>query len=328
MYEQDQKTVSPGVFATIATGFDLTAKHLWLLVLPILVDTLYWLGPRLRFQLLIEEILAALPDDPMVTELSNQLLEIAPHTNLFTMLSVQIIGVPALMVGLAPENTPITPQTIDLDDWVLWLGLFLVFSIIGLLLTAIYYNLIAYVIRKRYPEGQGPTNSHLLSKIIGSWLRLFALVLFYLILALMIYIPLVVMGSILFLMNSTLGSIVLLIGPFLLIWIIIYLCFAPSGLVLNGRPFFRAIYESLKLVQANLPTTIALLLALIVIGALVDWLLFMADSGTWLTIVNIFAHAFVSTALVTALFVFYRDRYLLKFGLSTNAPHQAPNQNR
>jgi hypothetical protein len=135
------------------------------------------------------------------------------------------------------------------------------------------------------------------------------------------------MGGILFLINSGLGSIVILVGPFLLIWVVIYLVFAPSGIILNGRPVFRAVVESVRIVQANLPATLIFLLAVLLISTLVDWLLIMADGGTWLTLVNILAHAFISTALLAAIFIFYRDRYHQQFGLESLANNQTIPEN-
>jgi hypothetical protein len=61
-------------------------------------------------------------------------------------------------------------------------------------------------------------------------------------------------------------------------------------------------------VQGNLTVVLAMLLFIILIGALVDWLLILAENGTWFTLFNILIHAFVSTSLVTAFFVLYEDR--------------------
>ena len=116
-------------------------------------------------------------------------------------------------------------------------------------------------------------------------------------------------GTILYLINSTLGSISFLLGPFLAIWIVIYLSLAPQGIILNGRPLLRAVIESVRLVQANLLSILLLLLTMFFIGAILDLLLFSVENGSWLTLINILGHAFVSTALVAALFIFYRDRY-------------------
>ena len=124
MREQERTTTLPGVLATIAAGFDLTARHLWLLLLPVILDTFYWLGPRLRFQTLIEQLLAMLPEEAELLDLASQLGQVAPQTNLITTLTVQLVGVPALMAGFSPEKTPMASQVIDVDSWLTWFALF------------------------------------------------------------------------------------------------------------------------------------------------------------------------------------------------------------
>jgi hypothetical protein len=236
---------------------------------------------------------------------------VAPQTNLFTTLTVQLVGVPALMVGFAPEKTPLASQVIDVDSWLTWFGLFATFTVIGLLLTAVYYTLIAFAIKNQSPLEDQLNPGQWAKRTMSSWLRLIGLLLLFLSIVIILYIPLILIGTILFLINNTLGSIFLLLGPFLAIWIVIYLSLAPQGIVLNRRPLLRAVIESVRLVQANLPSILLLLLTLFFIGAILDWLLFSVENGSWLTLVNILGHAFVSTALVAALFIFYRDRYQL-----------------
>jgi len=313
MQEQERMTTLPGVLATISAGFDLTARHLWLLLLPAILDIFYWLGPRLRFQTLIEQLLEMLPVEAEVLDLASQLADIAPQTNLFTTLTVQLIGVPALMAGLAPETTPLTTQNFEINNWSAWFGLFIIFSVVGLLLTAMFYTLIAFAVSKQTPEMNQLTAGQWGKRFLSSWLRLIGLALIFLIIVMILYIPLIFVGTILFLINSTLGSIALLVGPFLIAWVVIALSMAPYGIVLNGRPLLRAVVESVRLVQTHLPSVIYLLFTVLLIGALLDWLFFAVENGTWLTLVNIVGHAFVSTALVAAVFIFYRDRYIAMF---------------
>lgn len=314
MREQESTTTLPGVFATISAGFDLTARHLWLLIVPVILDVFYWLGPRLRFQGLIEQLLKLLPAEAEVLELGTQLADAAPHTNLFTSLTLQLIGVPALMVGLAPEVTPLAVQFYDVSNWSTWLGLFLVFSLVGLLLTALFYTLIASVVSEQIPAiGAGQWSK----RILSSWLRLIGLALIFFFIVMALYIPLIFIGTILYLINNTLGSIALLVAPLIIAWVVITLCMAPFGIVLNGRPVLRAIVESMRLVQSYLPSVLYLLFFIFVIGAILDWLLFSVENGSWLTLVNIVGHAFVSTALVATIFIFYRDRYAVMFDPET-----------
>ncbi len=313
MQEQEQITTLPGVFATIAAGFDLITKHLWLLLLPVILDVFYWLGPRLRFQDLIEELLAVLPAEADILDVGSQLMQVAPRTNLFTTLTVQLIGVPALIVGQAPEKTPISSQVIDISTWSSWLGLFVLFSIIGLFLTAFLYTLIVYAINKQTPDGEIVNAGQWAKRVGTSWLRLIGLLLIFLLIVFIIYIPLITISTILFMINGTLGSIVLLAGPLILIWIVIFLFLAPFGIVLNSRPVFRAVFESMRLVQTYLPSALLLVLTVLLAGTILDWLLFAVENGTWLTFFNIIGHAFVSTSLIAAIFIYYRDRYTALF---------------
>jgi hypothetical protein len=320
MREQENTRTLPGVLATISAGFDVITKHVWLLLIPILLDVFYWLGPRLRFQTLIEQFLEVLPAEAGQFDLAAQIASIGPQTNLFTTLTVQLIGVPALMVGLAPETTPVTTQVIELKSWTTWFGLFLIFTIFGLLLTAIYYTLIASVIGKGSASRELSSASQWLRRVASSWLRLISLLLLFLLIVMILYIPLIIIGSLLFMINTTLGSIALLIGPFVMMWVILVLSLAPFGIVLNGRPVSRAIVESVRLVQTHLPSLIYLLFSVLITGAILDWILLAVENGTWLSMINIIGHAFVSTALVAAVFIYYRDRYELMF--DSNSSHE------
>ena len=149
-------------------------------------------------------------------------------------------------------------------------------------------------------------------------MRLIGLVILFLFIAMILYTPLIIIGSVLLVINPALGSIAALAGIFLMSWVVIALSMAPFGIVLNGRPVLKAVVESTRLVQTHLPSVLYLLIAIFFIGAILDWLLFAVENGTWLTLINIAGHAFVSTALVAAVFIFYRDRYTLMFDPNTS----------
>lgn len=308
MQNQEQKSTSPGVLSTLAAGFDLTAKHPWLLLLPLLVDIFIWLGPRLRFQTIIEQLVANLPPEVEVMDITQQLIEMGPMTNLFAVLSVPLIGIPALLAGLTPETTPLTAEIVDINNGSEWLALIFVLSLAGLLLTAIYYVTISSVVSQRQENANNQTISDWFTRIGASWLRLIGLALLFFILMLVIYLPISIVGAVFFLLNPTLGSIALLLAPLILIWIAIYLSFAPPGITLNNLPLFQSVKESLRLVQTNLPAVLTMLMLIIVLGALLDWFLILAENGTWFTLFNILIHAFVSTGFVTAFFILYQDR--------------------
>lgn len=313
MQKEEEKSSVPGVWSALAAGFDLTAKHPWLLLLPIVLDVFIWLGPRLRFQTIIEQIVANLPEEAEVLTMAEQLLEIGPQTNLFTVFSVPLVGVPVLLAGLSPETTPLAPQIFDISNGLEWFGLLFAVSLAGLLFTALYYETVASVVSKRLPEGTERSSSSALIRIVKNWLRLVVLGLLFFVITLIFYMPVSIIGAIMFLLNSTLGTVVLLLAPLLLIWVIIYLSFAPPGIAVNDRPVIQAVKESLRLVQTNLTAVLTLLLVILLLGAVLDWLLLLAENGTWLTLFNILIHAFVNTAFVSAFFILYQDRAAVLF---------------
>lgn len=309
MMQSKEKTVPlPSIWATIAAGFDVTARHFWLILIPVLLDSFLWLGPRLSIRLLLEQMIAFWQQESAAVAGLNvdMLLELAPRTNLFSSLSVPIVGVPALMVGLTPEKTPLPTALIEMDSAGLVFLLFVLFSVVGLVLTAVYMTLTASVIRQ-LPVRQA------LGKLVVNWLKLMGLIITLLIFAMMVYIPVVFAGLLASLISQGLASLVLLAGPVLILWVAVYLVFAPPGIFVNGRPLGRAMIESLQMMRYFLLPAITLLLMVMLIGRGVDWLLLLADDGSWLTGFSIVAHAFISTALLAATFIFYRDRYNVLF---------------
>lgn len=314
MQSKENTAPLPSILATIAAGFDVTAKHVWLILIPVLLDIFLWLGPRLSLRLLIGRMAEFWQQETAVTGLNVDLLvELAPRTNLFTSLSLPILGVPALMVGLTPEKTPLATTWIELDSAAGLFLLFVLFTILGLVLTAVYMTLTVAAIRQQ-PLGQA-------FKRLGiNWLKLVGLVLLVFIFSITLYIPVAIVGMIAALISQALASIIILIGPVLVLWLAVYLFFAPHGIFVNGRPLLRAMVESLQLIRHHLLPSITLLLTILLIGRTVDWLLLMADDGSWLTGISLIGHAFVSTALLAASFIFYRDRYTLFFSSPETIP--------
>ena len=96
----DQKPPLPGIISTITTGFEFTTRHIWLLIIPFALDIFYWLGPRLNITGIVSEATSYLKSEPALSGLVEEILVMAPRINLFTNISVPVIGVPALMAAL------------------------------------------------------------------------------------------------------------------------------------------------------------------------------------------------------------------------------------
>ncbi|MBP6472164.1 MAG: hypothetical protein KBE23_17040 [Chloroflexi bacterium] len=320
MQKKERITPLPGIWQTIAAGFDFTSKHLWLILLPVLLDSFFWLGPRLSGRLIIERFVSLLPTDQALLDLNSQLLVMAPRTNLFTSLSVPLLGIPALMVGATPVKTPLPTQIVELDSVAAWMGLFLLFSLLGLLLTAVYYTLIAHSLQRVGDPRVSLSGRALVGRMATVWLRLIGLSVVVVIMGLALYIPLLPISLVLGFISTVLAALVLFLGPVIMMWVVIYLFFVPFGLAWHGRSLFQTAVESLQLVRLHIIPTLGLLLALLIIRNLLSMVLLIADDGSWLTLAGMVGHAFVMTSLVAATFIFYRDRYQVLFADVSQQP--------
>ncbi|HEY1408294.1 MAG TPA: hypothetical protein VF434_05085 [Promineifilum sp.] len=311
--KQTKSAALPGVFATLGNGFELTTRYLWLIVIPAILDVFLWIGPRLSFRPLIESLSAQLPPQPMLVDVMPLLEMFATRLNHFTYLSVSLLGVPALMTGLSPERTPIQPIIIERSGWGEWFGFAALFTLGGLLLAAVYFCLIAYALRRSGPAAgvAAPFSAaRFIARAARTWLRLAGLAVLLLILVIVIVFPVAIVAGFASLLSQAIGTFVAFGGVILLIWLLMFFSYTPQGLTLNPRKFLPALGESVLIFRNNLPQSLNLLIVVILVRRILGFILLSVDVGTWLTGINLLAHAYINTAVLMAMFIFYRDRYV------------------
>ena len=309
--KQENPTTLPGVFSTLAAGFELSTRYLWLMIVPALLDLFLWIGPRLSFRPLIESLATQLPPEALPLDLAPLLDTYAARLNHFTYLSVPLLGVPALMTGLTPEKTPIQPLILERAGMGQWFGYFLLFTLGGLLLAAFYYSLIAYALRRAGASAAGTAMPpvRLGRRTVRTWFRLTGLALLFLAFVVVVIFPTSIVVGLASLLSQALSIIILMGALVLIIWIVMFLSYTPQGMTLNPGRFAASLIESVRLFRANLPASLGLLFVVTLARRALSLLLLSADSGTWVTGINLLAHAYITTALIVSMFIFYRDRY-------------------
>jgi hypothetical protein len=311
LQKQEKQATLPGVFSTLAAGFEMTTRYLWLMIIPALLDLFLWIGPRLSFRPLIESLAAQMPVQGMPVDMGAMLDLYATRLNHFTYLSVSLVGVPTLMNGLTPEKAPVQALVIERAGYGEWFGYLLLFTVAGLLLAAAYYSLIAYAMRRAGASAAGAPVPPLRlgRRTIRTWGRLLGLSALFLAFVLVITFPVALLAGFVSLLSQTLATLVLMGALVLIIWLVMFFSYTPQGMTLNPSGFMTAMVESVRLFRANLPASLGLLFIITLVRRLLELVLLTADSGTWVTGINLLAHAYICTALIMALFIFYRDRY-------------------
>jgi hypothetical protein len=303
---------APNLIGAIRSGFDAIANHIVLILFPIALDLFLWTGPRLKLTGLIKNTSDQLfqvysLQDPGMAELIQPVQEawtvIAEQFNLLAILRTYPVGITSLLVSQLPLNSPFG----ILASWEIGTfgGAFIAFILIalaGIVLGTFYFQAVA----------QAAVNGDISwRKALERWpkasLQMFYLAFMWLILLIFITIPGSFLLSFLILSGVSYGQCALLIFVGIVFWLILPLVFSPHGIVMNQNNFFTSVKVSANLTRKTLPTTVLFILAVFLLSKGLDILWLVPAETSWLLIVGILGHAFVTTALIASSFVYYRD---------------------
>lgn len=312
--EQPRVTVvgsPPRMFKTFLAGFNKVAEHIYLIILPVVIDLVIWLGPKLRLKTLLL---------PTIEELTKQMMRVAPtdlletvkttqtlwvqtleQYNLTTAIRTIPVGVPSLMARLSPINSPLSWNPIielpSLNWAVASLGILLT---LGFLLGSLFFYLVSL-------ETQKERKAFDLKEYFYGYVNSLALFGLLLGVAILVSIPFLIILSVLSIFGAGIAQFFILLAGFGLIWLVIPLVFSVHGIfVLKKTPVQSAIL-SIRLVRFFLPGTGLFFMTAALVSELLNKLWMLPDTGSWLLLLGVGGHAFVVTGLIVASFIYYRD---------------------
>ncbi|MEZ4635809.1 MAG: hypothetical protein R2873_01010 [Caldilineaceae bacterium] len=299
-----------------------------MLVIPLLLDALLWLAPRIS----IEPLLLQLADlyRSMGSDLSESSGDLAALTSQMTdllttagtssnllqfLVNGALFHVPSLMV-----NAPMlkdAQHSIQIESagaaGILGLG----FSITGVLIGVLYMNLLAQAL----PLGEGhkmlsPVELGL--QVLRHWLRTLLFVIGFILAMLIVYIPISILATLLMVLSPALGGAAMLLLSGLSLVVLFYLYFVTVGLVLDDLSISQAVVRSVTLTRHNFWTTVGFILVTMIISLGIGLLISqLAVSGPIGSVIAALLNAFIGTGMVLALLVFYRTRLLATIGEPT-----------
>ena len=303
---------APNLIAAIRSGFDAITNHILLILFPIVLVLFLWFGPRIRLTKLINSIseqlfLLTTSQDPSLAEflqpVQEQWAELAERFNMLVFLRSYPVGITSLIVDKSPLSSPLG----TLGSWELNSagGVFLAFiliSLIGIGFGTLYFIGVAQAavigdISWREAFAEWPR----------AFLQMVFLALLWTVILLVITIPGSFLVSIVLLSGSSYGNCALLFFAGVVFWLILPLVFSPHGIVLSQKSFFESVRISINLTRRTLPSTVLFVLAAFLISKGLDLLWGVPTEASWLLLVGILGHAFVTTGLLASSFVYYRD---------------------
>ncbi len=301
-----------GVVDSLARGFEAVNSRLWLVLLPLTLDVFLWLGPRLSIERLLQRLSGLFPadlvSDPLfqrdLQEVLAQIVQAGGRFNLFSSLSTTPLGLPSLMAGRTPLANPFGLMlVVPVSSLAVYGLILLTLALTGLFLGALYFDLAAGPLREsRTSLGEW------LRQVLRQWSRFLTLAVLALGAALILGIPLVLAIAFLGLLSPVLAQVIFVLAMTILLWALLYISFTPHGVVLGGQGVFSAAWDSIRMVQWNLPAAAGLFCVMVALSWGLNYVWNLPGDDSWYLLLGAAGHAYVGTGLLAASFVFYKDR--------------------
>lgn len=304
---------APNLIGAIRSGFDAITNHIWLILFPIILDLFLWIGPRIKLTSLInntsEELFrVSASQDPSLVELLGPMQEIwaefAEQFNMLVLLRSYPVGITSLVVAKSAATSPVADLVGSWEIGSLWgvLLAFVVISLIGIAGGTLFFLVVAQAavigdISWKQVFSEWPWSS----------LQMFFLAILWTVIFLVITIPGSFLLSLVILSGVSYGQCALLVFAGAVFWLILPLVFSPHGIVLNQNSFFESVKISANLARKTLPSTVLFVLAVFLLSKGLDILWSYPKPTSWFLLVGILGHALVTTGLLAASFVYYRD---------------------
>jgi len=315
MYAQKLETLPPppGVIGSLKAGFEAVSSHVILISIPFLVDVFLWLGPRLGvskvlgpvYDIFFNQLRKGLSTQDEVKQLvafQNLFTEGLQHFNLVSLasrLQTFPVGISSLMAKTMPVDTPM-----GLRNWsqlaspLSLAGYMFLLIVIGWMIGALYFRWVSGAVL----SGRGGYVS-----IPHAIFQTLLLSVLWLIFLAFISIPVTLFLVTLSLISPTLASVGLFVLVLVSFWLVVPLFFMPLGIFVRGQNAFRSIFSSFRMVRFTFPSSALFVFIIFILTTGLNFLWSIPSSDSWMTLIGIAGHAFISTALLAASFVYYRD---------------------
>jgi hypothetical protein len=296
----------PRLVTAFTAGFNAIANHVTIIALPVLVDLFLWFGPHLKLDRLLKPMIDLLPtlkmpagspgvSDPAAVQ--KVWTEFANRFNLFIGLRTFPVGPASLMSGQIPVQTPIgVPIVLQPSSLLVVFGWTLLILLAGWTIGSMYFRAVSGVALNLPPR-----------PLVASMLQVVMLSVFWVGVLLVVGFPLLVLLGILNLISPVLAQAGLIIFGMAALWLVLPVFFSPHGIFTGQQNAFSAIRSSLRMIRYTLPTSGLFLMGVVIIGQGLDFLWRTPPDTSWWTLLGIAGHAFISTSLLAASFVYYRD---------------------
>jgi hypothetical protein len=313
------------VIESLSAGFDAVVRAPQVMLAPVLLDLFLWLGPRLSAYPYIHRVAASLGDlaqlpgmgtnaqlVQQLAQIQAALEEVGKQVNLFSWLNPFLLGLPSLMAGAMDAKQPwaLTAPVWEIGTGLEYFGLFVLLSLVGTGLIALYWSQVARAALSQWPDGRSMPGAQMSwpAHAWQVWLGLVKLAMVLIVIGVILGIPTAVVSFIVALISAGLAALVIIMGLSILMWVAIYLVFVMHGIALRQSSFLDAVRVSVALLRFQfLPSSGVLILGVVIYAGL-RFVWSMSPDDSWLRAAAILGNAFIASGVLCATAFFYLAR--------------------
>ena len=305
----------PSLIKALLSGFETVSNHLGLILFSVILDLFIWFGLRLSVFSLIKDLFIEITDAPemQVPDMETTIamareywIALAESLNLFNFLRTFPVGIPSLMILKSPAQTPVSLPTVwEVPSAVTAAGIVLLLILVGLFTGTLYFFLVCDItIQRRFSA------SRVLKDGLWASGQVFLLALITLFVVLATLVPLSCVLSVLFFSGVGTGLIsmvVLFIFLAIMMWWLLPVFFAPHGVFIHRYNIITSIRNGIRMTRFTLPSSALLVIVVILLSEGLNLLWQMPPGSSWFALIGVLGHAFISTSLLAATFIYYYD---------------------
>lgn len=302
----------PNVIKSIRNGFDAITKHLILLLFPVGLDLVLWFGPHLQIKSLIEGLIVEMnnvselmpADFGEVMEAGQEIWIVgAERINLLIGLRSLPVGIFSLFTGILPVENPLgTPMFWDVTSLSAAVLIVLFVFLIGLMLGGLYFSAVRQAALYDELKWRG---------IFQDWPRVSLQSGILSLIWIIFFLAILVVGSCaatgITIFSVSLGQMVIILFGVISFWLIFPLIFSPHGIYSKGQKAWKSLLSSIRLTNLTFLKTSLFIMLVLLLNQGLNMLWQVPPENSWLMLISVIGHAFVTTGMLSASFVYYQD---------------------
>ncbi len=305
--QKENFPLPPGIINSIKTGFDLIATNITAMLLPLLANLFLWLGPRLRmdalFNLIKTDVIliwksGGIPPEDIQRAMS-MYETVIPRINLFWIFHTIPIGISSLFLPQEASQTPLGYPIVWQVDAASLIGWLFLLTFLGWIAGGLYFRAVAWLALAS--PGAQPLG------IFRAVVQTVLVSILWGFLSVMVGVPSFLILAVVLQLNAFVANLIVLFLSLASMWVIVPLFFWPHGIFVKQQNAITSIVSSLKMMRFTLPTSSLFVLTMFLLTFGLNFLWNIPPEDSWMTLVGILGHSFVSTSLLASSFVYYRD---------------------